>query len=282
MRLLASGVNCTLLGTVQGCSTLFIHFTPLLCRHHEGTSSQTELCALLQAQIKFCLVFAICFLSCKTSYKILTVPSKQDLKIKHGSTMKDDHLKNACVVLKVTTYIWNMHDFCWCCYDGNITISYGPTSTQLEVVVQLEEDRRKVAGTRLCRLPTSRAEMRVQLSNLLFNTSLRFSNYKTKQNIVNCGLDNFILRCWICEMLKCVLFGLEHSLVVISMIKNAFFWETNLALTFSDFSFTNWVGFALGGVSWPLAAFPKCDKHLAHFSFNFLGWVQSFSHLFPN
>ena len=39
-------------------------------------------------------------------------------------------------------------------------------------VVQLEEDRRKkVAGTRLCSLPTSRAEMRVQLSNLLFNTS---------------------------------------------------------------------------------------------------------------
>lgn len=107
-------------------------------------------------------------------------------------------------------------------------------------VVQLEEDRRKkVAGTRLCSLPTSRAEMRAQLSTLLFNSSHRLSNYKTKQNIVNCGLDNFILRCWICEMLKCVLFGLEHSLVVMSMIKNAFFCETNLALTFSDFSFTN-------------------------------------------
>ena len=74
----------------------------------------------------------------------------------------------------------------------------------------------------------------------------------------------------------------KHSLVVMSMIKNAFFCETDLALTFSDFSFTNWVGFALGGVSWPLAVFPKCDKHLAHFPFTFLGLVQSFSHLFPN
>lgn len=70
-------------------------------------------------------------------------------------------------------------------------------------VVQLEEDRwKKDAGTRLCSLPASRAEMRAQLSNLLFNISHRLSNYKMKQNIVNCGLDNFILRLWICEILS--------------------------------------------------------------------------------